>query len=43
MKLEDYNPELAEILQINRKKYIDAHERPSTRDCYYCDLIDEKM
>jgi len=43
MKLKDYNPELAEILQINRKKYIDAHERPSTRDCYYCDLIDEKM
>lgn len=39
--LKEANPELAEALNINSKKYIDAHERPSTRDCYYCDLIDE--
>ena len=41
--LKSHNPELHEALRINSKKYIDAHERPSTRDCYYCDLIDEKM
>jgi hypothetical protein len=39
--LENANPELAKQLKINSKKYIDAHKRPSTRDCYYCDLIDE--
>lgn len=39
--LEEANPELAEALRINSKKYIDAHSRPETRDCYYCDLIDE--
>ena len=39
--LEKANPELYEALRINSKKYVDAHQRPSTRDCYYCDLIDE--
>ena len=41
--LKSHNPELYEALRINSKKYIDAHERPLTRDCYYCDLIDERM
>lgn len=42
-KLEDYNPELAHMLKINTKRYVDAHKRPETRDCMYCDLVDEKM
>lgn len=40
-RLEDANPELAHMLKINTKKYVDAHERPQTRDCLYCDLVDE--
>lgn len=43
MDLKDYNPELAEALRINSKRYVDAHKRPETRDCMYCDLIDERM
>lgn len=39
--LKEANPELAYQLEINTKRYVDAHQRPSTRDCYYCDLIDE--
>jgi sulfatase maturation enzyme AslB (radical SAM superfamily) len=39
--LEKVNPELSEILRIKTKKYIDAHEKPATRDCMYCDMIDE--
>jgi len=39
--LEKANPELHEALRINTKRYVDAHKRPPTRDCYYCDLIDE--
>lgn len=41
MKLEDYNPELAEAFRINTKRYVDAHKRPETRDCWFCDLVDE--
>jgi len=41
--LEKSNPELAEALRINSKRYVDAHKRPETRDCMYCDLVDEKM
>jgi MoaA/NifB/PqqE/SkfB family radical SAM enzyme len=43
LKLEDHNPELAHMLKINTKRYVDAHKRPATRDCMYCDLVDEKM
>jgi MoaA/NifB/PqqE/SkfB family radical SAM enzyme len=39
--LERSNPELATALRINTKRYVDARIRPETRDCYYCDLIDE--
>lgn len=39
--LEKVNPELSEILRIKTKKYIDAHKKPVTRDCMYCDMIDE--
>ena len=41
--LERSNPELAEALRINTKRYVDARIRPETRDCYYCDLVDEKI
>jgi len=41
--LKEANPELAEALRINTKRYVDAHKRPETRDCMYCDLVDEKM
>lgn len=41
--LEKVNPELSEILRMKTKKYIDAHERPPTRDCEFCDMIDEKV
>lgn len=43
MNLKEYNPELHEALRINTKRYVDAHNRPETRDCMYCDLIDERM
>lgn len=38
--LEDVNPELADLIKLKTKKYVDAHERPATRDCFYCDRVD---